>query len=251
VTDQKDYLRLFENATSDEIVLGEASAWYLYSNEAISNIHEFEPHAKIIVMVRNPIDMVPSLHGMLLRNFAEDVQNLERAWRLQPSRRAGRAFSSDRNKRFDPKTCLYADVCKLGLQIESLLKIFPREQVHIILFDDFVSNTILCYERALEFLHVPLDGRTDFFPQNARRQFKSRRFARISWKLRDAGASIKRKLGIVRSFDVLNKLHRLNEQKEARPRLTAEFRSMLVAEFHEDVEKLEDLLQRDLSEWLR
>lgn len=251
VTAEKDYLRLFENASNDETVLGEASAWYLYSNEAIPNIHEFDPQAKIIVMVRNPIDMVPSLHGMLLHNFAEDEHDLERAWELQAPRRAGECFAGSRNKRFDPKTCLYAEVCKLGAQIERLFDVIPKDQVHIIIFDDFVRDTKTSYENVLDFLQVASDGRTEFPPENIRRQFESQRLAWISWKIRDAGSIIKRKLGIVHSFDVLSKLHRLNERSEGRPRLSPEFKSKLVAEFQTDIEKLENLVQRDLSQWLR
>lgn len=250
VTEEKDYLRLFANASDDESLLGEASAWYLYSSEAIPNINKFDPQAKIIAMVRNPIEMVPSLHGMLLRYFAEDEKNLERAWDLQETRRHDQNFARSRNENFDPKTCLYADVCKLGAQIERLLAVFPRQQVHIIVFDDFVRDTKVCYEKVLEFLQVPSDGRMEFPPENVRRQFKSQELAWLSWKIRDAGSYVKRKLGITRSFDVLHKLYALNEQSEDRPRLTPEFKRKLVTEFQSDVEKLMELTQRDLSHWL-
>jgi hypothetical protein len=250
VTEEKDYLRLFGNASDDETVLGEASAWYLYSSEAIPNIHKFDPQTKIIVMVRNPVDMVPSLHGMLLRYFAESEHDLERAWELQEARRAGRNFSKGRNERFDQKTCLYADVCKLGAQVDRLLHIFPRDQIHIIFFDDFVRDTKDCYEKTLAFLNIPSDGRVEFPPENIRRQFKSQQLAWLSWKVRDVGASAKRKLGIKRSFDVLNRLYALNERKDDRPTLIPEFRQRLIEEFRTDVEKLAALTQRDLSHWL-
>lgn len=251
VTEEKDYLRLFSDASDEATNLGEASAWYLYSREALPNIHNFDPQAKIIAMVRNPVDMVPSLHGMLLLNFAEDEKDLERAWELQVSRRAGEGFASDRNRGFDPKTCLYADVCKLGAQIDRLLEVFPREQVHIVVFDDFVRDTKTCYENVLHFLQVPLDERTEFPPENVRRHFKSQQVAWINWKIRDLGASVKRKLGIVRSFDVLDKLNRLNERKEERPKLKPELKKKMVAEFRADIEKLANLTHRDLSHWLR
>jgi hypothetical protein len=250
VTEEKDYLRLFENASDDETVVGEASAWYLYSSEAIPNIHKFDPQAKIIAMVRNPIDIVPSLHGMLLRNFAEDEENLERAWDLQASRRAGEGFARDRNKGFDPKTCLYADVCKLGTQIERLFDVFPREQVHIIMFDDFVRDTKTCYENVLDFLQVPSDGRTTFPPENVRQSIKSPLVAKAIWKLRDKGTAIKRKLGIVKSFNAMALFRPLYEQTQSRPQLSVEFKERLVDEFKQDVELLSKFLERDLSHWL-
>ena len=251
VTKEKDYLRLFDRASADETMLGEASAWYLYSSDAIPNIREFDQNAKIIAMVRNPISMVPSLHNMLLRNFAEDEKDLERAWNLQALRRAGGGYASDRNKRFDPKTCLYADACRLGTQMERLLDVFPMEQVHIIVFDDFVHDTKTCYESVLDFLQVSPDGRTEFPPENARRQFKFQQVAWLSWKFRNAGASVKRKLGIVRAFDVLNKLNRFNERNEDSPKLKPELKKKFVAEFRTDIEKLANVIHRDLSHWLR
>jgi hypothetical protein len=251
VTEEKDYLRLFKNASDDETVLGEASAWYLYSSEAIPNIHKFDPQAKIIAMVRNPIDMVPSLHGMLLRNFAEDEDNLERAWDLQASRRAGEGFARDRNKGFDPKTCLYADVCKLGAQIERLFDVFPREQVHIIMFDDFVRDTKTCYENVLDFLQIPSDGRTTFPPENVRKSIKSPLVAKAVWKLTDKGTAIKRKLGIVKSFNVMALFRPLYEQTQSRPQLSVEFKERLADEFKHDVKLLSKFLERDLSHWLK
>ncbi len=250
VTEEKDYLRLFSNASDEETKLGEASAWYLYSREALPNIYDFDPQAKIIAMVRNPIDMVPSLHGMLLRNFAEDEKDLERAWDLQTRRRAGEGYARDRNERFDPKTCLYADVCKLGAQIDRLLEVFPREKVQIVVFDDFVRDTKTCYENVLDFLQVPSDGRTEFPPENVRQSITSPRVAKAVWKLRDKGSAIKRKLGIVKTFNVMGQLRPLYEQTQSRPQLSAEFKGRLADEFKEDVARLSTLLERDLSHWL-
>ena len=251
VTETRDYLRLFKNAREEETMLGEASAWYLYSKEALANIHEFDPDAKIIAMVRNPINMFASLHGMLLRNFVEDETDLERAWDLQESRRNGIEIPKGRNKRFDPRTWLYADVCKVGAQIDKLFGTFSKHQVHVIMFDDFVRDTKSSYEEVLAFLRVPSDGRISFPPVNVRQVFNSRRLARIIWKLRDTGGAIKRRLGIVRTFNVLEILYRPIERAESRPNLSPEFRKRLIEEFRPDIEQLSSLIERDLSAWWR
>mgnify|MGYP006288918965 CR=1 FL=1 len=250
VTETNDYLRLFQNASESERLLGEASAWYLYSQDALANIHRFDRNAKIIAMVRNPIDMVPSLHGMLLRNFAEHETCLECAWDLQEARRTGKGYARDRNKRFDPKTCLYADACKLGAQVEKLFDTFPRDQVHVIVFDDFVRDTKRCYEEVLRFLQVPSDGRKEFPAENVRQSLKSRHLAWLIWNLRDMGTRFKRRLGVVRSFNVLALFRPFYESTQARPTLSPEFRQRLVAEFQPDIERLSDLIGRDLSDWL-
>ena len=67
----------------------------------------------------------------------------------------------------------YRSVGMLGAQVERLLTIFPREQVHLIFFEDFVRRTGETYRETLRFLGVPDDGRTSFPASNAQ---KSHRF---------------------------------------------------------------------------
>jgi hypothetical protein len=51
-----DYLRLFRPARPDQSVVGEASTVYLSSASAVPNILSFNPAARFLVMLRNPID---------------------------------------------------------------------------------------------------------------------------------------------------------------------------------------------------
>ena len=60
---EREYMRLFENANDSHMAVGEASTNYLYSAVAVEKILRFNPCAKFIVMVRNPIDMAISLHS--------------------------------------------------------------------------------------------------------------------------------------------------------------------------------------------
>ena len=62
-----DYMRLFKDAKPGQRV-GEASAWYLYSRSAAAEIKAYAPDAQIIVMVRNPVDMMYAEHSQVLFN---------------------------------------------------------------------------------------------------------------------------------------------------------------------------------------
>ena len=145
VDTEENYLRLFDAAGPQCSRIGEASSWYLYSREALLNIREFNPDAKIIAMLRNPIEMTPSLHAQLLRDFAESEPDLRRAWDLQEERRDPNTLPKNRNTRYDPRTFLYGEACKLGEQVDRLLAVFPREQVKIILFDEVSRETKAVY----------------------------------------------------------------------------------------------------------
>ena len=85
-----EYLGLFEAATTEHIAIGEASACYLYSSVALEDIYQFAPQAKIIVMLRNPVDLAYSYHSQLLYASDENVPDFEQAWRLQDIRREGK-----------------------------------------------------------------------------------------------------------------------------------------------------------------
>ena len=92
VKSDEDYLRRFFPGLegSPAAIVGEASSLYLYSKVAVPNILSFQPEAKFIVMLRNPVEMAYSLHSMLCFQGEEDEKDFLKAWHLQDQRRAGR-----------------------------------------------------------------------------------------------------------------------------------------------------------------
>ena len=70
--DTDEYLTMFAGARPDQLT-GEGSTWYLYSREAARNIHAANPQARIIVMLRHPVQMLYSLHGRRLYGGSEDL----------------------------------------------------------------------------------------------------------------------------------------------------------------------------------
>lgn len=53
VCEWRDYLRLFEGVR-DEIAVGEATPGYPWSKTAARNIHDKDPGAKILIVLRDP-----------------------------------------------------------------------------------------------------------------------------------------------------------------------------------------------------
>src|SRR5665648_698992 len=60
VRSMEEYTNSFKHANKDQLV-GDASTTYLYSKTAAKEIKKYNPKAKIIIMLRNPMDMVYSL----------------------------------------------------------------------------------------------------------------------------------------------------------------------------------------------
>ncbi len=242
-----DYLALFSEARDQHIAIGEASVHYLYSDCAIGNIYRFNPEARLIAMFRNPVDFVQSLHSQKLYNHFEDVPDLEEAWALQETRRNG--------ERIPPKCTMpthlqYRQIGSFGRQVQRLLEVFPREQILFVRFDDFKADTRSVYETVLRFLSVPTDQRDSFELANPNKIIRSPFLSRLqkSTPVRVFAERGKRLLG-VRSTGLGSLLLRLNTKLAPRPPIREAFREQLVAEYREDVELLERLLDWDLGSW--
>ena len=245
------YLELFQGVENQHLAIGEASVLYLYSLEAIDNIYKFNPQAKIIVMLRNPIDMVYSYHSQLLYICYETESDFAKAWELQSVRSQGKAIP---RLCTEPQVLQYSEVGKLGNQMEKLMNIFPTEQIYPILFDDFVVDTQSVYEKVLNFLEVPQNFRTNFPPINQNKVQKLRWLGQIteqtSGLLINIVMKTKQLMGIERLY-VLDTIRSFNTKKTKRKSLNKEFRLKLIDEFRDDVHRLSILLNKDLSHWLR
>jgi hypothetical protein len=252
ITDEASYLSLFRNVSNTQNIVGEASVHYLYSREAIRNIHTFNPDAKLIAMLRNPIEMVYSLHSQALHNTDEDEPDFFRAWSLQGDRKAGRNLP--RNCR-TPEVLMYGEIGRYGEQVERMLSIFPKEQVKLILFDEFKNDARAIYEETLDFLGVMSDGRQQFEVVNANKMRHSYGLAKWASNpprfVRNTWACLKRWFGLSDNTGqaIGDWIERVNVKVTPRP-MPHGVRLMLELAYKDDISKLEALLNRDLSHWL-
>jgi hypothetical protein len=247
----EEYKGIFAESTPEHLRVGEASVYYLRSSVAIPRIREFNPAARLIAMFRNPVEMVHSLHSQLLYVSEEIVEDFEEAWRLQERR--GRGLNLPPGIR-SPLLVQYRQVGQFGTQTQRLLESFPREQVKLILFDDFAASPQRIYDEVLEFLGVPHDGRTEFPRINENKRAKVTWLKQLYRKpppvLRDAIRSLKQAVGSERVSAVKKKMVDLNTVRERRRPLSPELRAELVETFREEVALLSRLMGRDLSHWV-
>jgi Sulfotransferase domain len=244
------YARLFARARPDQLC-GEASTAYLFSEEAVPSILAANPVAKIIVMVRNPLEMVVSHHAQKLYTLEENEPDFERAWRLSPARAKGEMVGPRCRA---PKYLDYQSIGRLGEQVSRLKAVVPQDQLLVIVFDDLRADRRRVYREACRFLGVPMDERGAFAIENARRTHRSPRLARA---LKHLPAPIHRlKVHLRARFPAQAKaigraVHRLNRSAAERPALGEELRSEMIAAFQDDVALLGRLLDRDLGYWCR
>lgn len=245
-----DYLALFRPAGSQHTVIGEASVDYLYSSVALANIRAFNPEARIVAIVRNPVDMAISLHRQLLFARYENQPDFELAWQLQASRRQGHNIPAECRA---PMYLQYADACRLGFQVEQLLATFPRAQVKVLVFDDLIADTAAVYRDVLRFLGLPDDGRSSFERINEAKQARWAWAAGLIARGKPWAVSAALKFRTATGLNPLPLMKRalaFNETKAVKQQISGKFRKELVAAFQEDVQLLSELLGRDLTHWL-
>lgn len=244
-----EYLELFKDANQNHEAVGEASVWYLHSDVALKNIHQFNPQAKIIAMLRNPSQMLPSYHSQALYNCDESESDFERAWNLQRERAQG--MNIPRLCK-EPKTLQYGRIARFGEQIEKLLTIFPRQQIQIIWYEDFAADTRKAYESALNFLEVPTEGKVIFERINSNKYHRFSILGKLSEKPPKSIVKLvmktKQIIGLEK-LGILDLIRAINKQEKKRHPLSSQIYSEIITEYKEDIDKLSKILGKDLSNW--
>jgi hypothetical protein len=250
----KDYLDLFKKANRNHHSVGEGSVFYLYSKRAMDNILEFNSDAKIIAMARNPAEIAYSMHSQLRYSRDEDEAHFTKAWELIGQRKKGTEIPQ---RCRDKKILYYDEIAKLGEQFERMMSVFPREQIKIIFFEDFITNPAQVYQDVLKFLDLPGLNKRRFARINQNKQHRNESLANFTERpplfLVNIGKVLKNALGLRRVgfVYVLKALRALNKVQEPRHALPDDFRMKIVSEYRDDINRLARLTGKDLTRWLQ
>ena len=150
VRDLNEYLSLFAGATNEKRV-GEASVWYLFSKRAAAEIKTFCPHSSVIIMLRNPVDMLYSLHSQHLYNGTEEIVDFAGALNAEEDRKRGQSLPKGVpavERLFYREVAMYTD------QVDRYLKAFGPDNVKVIIYDDFKQDPVRICRETFEFLNV-------------------------------------------------------------------------------------------------
>lgn len=243
---EAEYLSFFASAWSEKRV-GEASVWYLYSRQAAAEIKAFMPTARIIIMLRNPVDMMYSLHSQRLYNGRENLSDFAQALMKEDTL----SPKEQPEDTFHALSVSYRAVATYTPQVQRYFEVFGRERVHIIIFDDFARATPEVYRQTCEFLEVSQEFQPEFDIINANKGVHS---TMVRSLLRYPPAPLRlflKLLGRPARQGFKGWLRRLNTRYEPRSSLDPELRRRLQAEFASEVERLSVLLGRDLTPWCR
>jgi len=144
------YLALFTGARADQRI-GEASPTYLRSELAAANIAAVKPDARIIAILREPASLLRSVHLQAVRNYDETQKDFRKAMALEDERRNGRRIP--RLSQF-PAVLLYSELVRYLEQLRRYHAVFPREQVLVLIYDDFRADNEGTVRQVLRFIDV-------------------------------------------------------------------------------------------------
>lgn len=248
VENEVDYFALYRDAVSSQLV-GDASASVIHSEVALDSILVRYPQAKFIILIREPVAAARSFHGELLHNLNEEVNDFERAWRLQGVRGAGREIP--RTCR-EPRFLQYREIFRYREQLPTFFDKVPEDQRLVLVFEEFFTDPRTGYLRVLEFLGLKDDGRTEFGVVNSARRHRFRWLAAAHRRLVVGNGSGYRVLKSVLSglgIHPSDILARFNRKAGGKAAIDGAFEAELREYFRPDVEAAERLLGRRIEHW--
>ncbi len=238
VRTEAQYLALFREP--GRRVVAEATTAYLRSRTAAGNIRAFNPDARILAMVREPVELLHSLHARLVSNGHEDLRDFRQAIEAEPERRAGRKLPRGL---FWPSSLYYSEWTTLADQVERYRTRFVSDRVKVIVYDDFQRDNLMTFADVVAFLALDASRATPA-RHNVNRSARFPLLARTIAQLGDL--RIKNLLSEHRRLHIRKALWRVNQKPASRPPLDPGFRAELMSRFRPEVERLGSVLHRDL-----
>ena len=124
------------------------------------------PDAKFVIALRDPMSMLPSLHGRLKYTGDETIATFADAWAAIPDRIAGRRIP---RSCLEPRWLRYDEAGKFGTYVEAFFDRIGRERCFVSLFDDLVADPARQYRAMCDFAGIEPFAGTNFAPRRESR----------------------------------------------------------------------------------
>jgi hypothetical protein len=249
ISSLESYLALFDAAGRRRA--GEASTIYLGSPSAAAKIKDFSPDAQILIMLRNPLEVMKAAHGERILDGNETILDFASALAAdEQDEPVARALKPG------PRGMRYREIVRFAPQVGRYFDTFGRGNVHVIVHDDFKRDTAKAYAETLSFLGLHAGSEPHFLRMNGHRRIRSLRVHRALLAPPGVVRAVSHALIPQRIRRLAGDcLRRLNEPVEPRPPLVETTSQQLLVklkrEVESDVDELGRILNRDLSGWYK
>lgn len=234
VTNPVHYKLLFKNVKNEKAI-GEISNAYLFSEVAAQNIKNEVPDAKIIIILRNPVERLISHYKANIRDgrailpFMEEINNdynkPRKGWKIS------------------------AGYYEQGLyynQVERYIRTFGKDKVKIFWFEELIKDPAKVAHDLFSFLDVDPNVKIDTEEkQNVSWEPKSKKLVYFLSK-----SGIKRPLLRLFPASMRKNVKGVFFNKNNSIVVSAEEKNKVLEFYKEDILKLQSIVDKDLSQWL-
>jgi hypothetical protein len=235
---RRDYEALFDAAPPGAL-RGESTPFYLYNRDAQRRIRTLIPDAKLIVILRDPVERAHSNWTHLWSTGLDPIGDVVQAC-AEEERRIAAGWADFWH---------YTALGRYGEQLAHLYEVFPREHVLVFRYRALVDDPARALDRICAFLDVPQGLVTQVPRENVTAHpDETLRHRALSRALRISTAASTRLAGAGAVTDWLERL----VQQDSPPRrpLTWQQRQALIPRFEADIRLLEAITGEDFSDWL-
>lgn len=242
IRDEHEYLSLYSTG-ANAVLRGDASTNYLFSEAAAENISRFCSDARILIMLRPPVQMMQSYHSELLRHGHEDIVDFREAVEASDDRRMGRRIPQGTCV---PKCLDYFAISRFAPQVERYLRVFGESATKIVLLEDMVAAPHETFGQILTFLGVDDSHRPEFRVHNETpRQGTLERSIRAIYDR----FGVRRLTESLLPYSARRRFISFVRDNERTDPSSQQLDSDLRRRCRPDIERLSKLIQRDLSHW--
>lgn len=236
VQDRKDYEDLFRYS-GEALAVGEASPSYLHSPVAAAQIHAYNPGARIVVILREPVSRLQS-HYLMEKRMGMTNESLSNA--IQHDQQIkDRTWGS---------AALYTELGCYSDDLKRYMDIFPPEQILVLWFEQLVEDPNAVYQQLCNFLQIRHHKPDLVGKRHNASEVPRSALTRILWRLESAKDFLRKSIKSRKIRRMIrNLLFRKAGQEEAMP---PELKKQLGAYYSDDIRKLAMLTGRNLDHWL-
>ncbi len=235
-----DYGLLFADVEGQRAI-GEASPLYMRTPQTAPRIRRNLPQSRLVAILRQPAERAYSSFTFFHQHEREPAKTFQEALAQEALRmNAGWYFGL-----FHKEAGFY------HAQLSAYYDLFPREQIRVYLYEDWKERPHELLRDLFGFLEVDDGFRAEIKKTNVTRWSRNRLLRRLA-----SGSGFERELRRFLPENAVRKLRGALQRIDRRfnrclpPPLDPALRAELTEEYREDILKLQDLLDRDLSRWL-
>ncbi len=234
-----EYEALFDPAPAGTL-RGDSTPFYLYNRDAQRRIHAQVPGARLIVILRDPVERAHSNWTHLWSAGLDPVGDFVAAC-AEEERRIAAGWADFWH---------YTALGRYGEQLEHLYTVFPKEQVLVFRYRALIESPARVLDQICAFLDVTLGILTEVPRENVTAHpQRSLRHLAVSRALRVSTAVSSILPGAAALTGTLERV--LQRDSPPRQPLTWDQRQALIPQFDADIRLLEVITGEDFSDWLQ